>query len=192
MRSYSWRTSRGVGNFQTKIYNRLEKLTARLISTAIRNNHEFNLIPRKISCIQENASKRFVHHSNPQISTFLRSRKMRNLNEAFRMALTEEKALRLHRKRTTPTGTAKFCRNCNRKEHMSWECRQKRRYCTPYKTNTHGVEHCFRKGRMNQTTWSDGVLDSSLGSSCSPRNADGSVPSLNLRRMEFRTKYGML
>lgn len=132
----------------TQYYQRVEEISGRVLSAAQQNCDDKNLIEGKLATIKENALSRFIHHSHPQISAFLRGREIKNLNEAFTLALAEERALNIHKKGFK---SSKYCRNCRTETHNTNECRRSNnnnKYCSFCKNNSHNTIDCFKKGQI--------------------------------------------
>lgn len=107
----------------TDFYKRLEKLKNDCIAAEC-NQCEFpNEITSLKKAIQRTALRRFVLHCKPEISQMLRARDIKTLNEAFSIALQEEKII-------------SYTRMPKPKSNL---------YCTYCKTTTHSTQNCRRK-----------------------------------------------
>lgn len=75
---------------------------------------------------KDTALRRFIFHSNPEISRVLRiHRELDNLNEAFSIAISEEKALQMYKKSSNFSSENKYCKNCKSKSHLTKDGRSK-------------------------------------------------------------------
>nr|CAI5863056.1 unnamed protein product [Callosobruchus analis] len=74
-----------------RFYNKIDSLTTRLINAI----HERGNPTGKVETIKELALQRFIYHSLPDISRFLRGRQIHTLSDALHLAQEEERALSL-------------------------------------------------------------------------------------------------
>lgn len=147
-------------------YNRIENLTTRILNslsgktTAERQG--------RTETISELALQRFIYHSLPEISRFLRGRDFALISTALTSAMEEERALQMHVKDkfyTQPARNTKFCSICKKTNHTTNQCfKNKPRvihqvntsrhhtdnhktpfYCEYCKKPYHTIEKCFKK-----------------------------------------------
>lgn len=142
------------GESISQFYNRIELIVSRVISATSQNCVERTLLPGMIASIKDNALNRFVHHSVPHISSFLRGRDFNTLNDAFTIALGEERAANVH-KTNRPSFTSKYCRKCRKEGHFTGDCRNSNnqnytnnKYCSICKNNSHNTVDCFKKSQI--------------------------------------------
>lgn len=103
-------------------HDRIDKLTVRLLSSITYKSRNEQL--GKIDTIKELALSRFIHHSKPEISRFLRAQSFDDISEALSKAIEEERAINISHQefRTKP---AKFCNFCKKSGHDSKNCFRK-------------------------------------------------------------------
>lgn len=112
-----------MNEYVTDFYKRLEKLKNECIS-AEQNQCEFpNELPSLKKSIQRTALRRFILHCKPEISQMLRARDIKTLNEAFSIALQEEKILSYTR--TQKLKPNLYCSYCKTNTHATHSCRKK-------------------------------------------------------------------
>lgn len=169
--------SEPVASFHDKIY----KLVSRIINTIPSENQ----IQRnsKIEIIKELALTRFVHHSLPDISRFLRGQSLHTMSDAFNKAIEEEKALNMS-KRDHINRSNKFCHHCKIVGHLTNECRKKTvftnqklkasreiKICKYCKKQGHLIEDCFTLKRKNASkTFLESQQPNSLNEQVSQTN----------------------
>ncbi|CAG9131200.1 unnamed protein product [Plutella xylostella] len=101
---------------------RLESCLKRLLSTIKQSNSDPLLLPGQIDSTNQLALHSFLLGINPKLSQVLRSREPRDLNEAFNMALEEEKFSLLESTRNENPRN-KYCNICHRNGHTAAFCR---------------------------------------------------------------------
>lgn len=143
----------------TDYYTRLEKLTSRCLSAVKTTNGDPDLLRGKTAFIKDTALRRFIFHTHPEISRVLRiHRNLDNLNEAFSVARSEEKALQMYRKSSSGSSSdSKYCKNCKSKSHFTKDCRHKSnpsnnterqfngKTCNYCKNKGHEISECRKK-----------------------------------------------
>lgn len=150
----------------TEYYTRLDKLTSRCISALKTKNDNPNLLCGKLAFIKDTALRRFIFHSHPDISRVLRIHtKLDNLNEAYSIAISEEKALQMYKKSSNNSSESKYCKNCKTKSHNTKDCRSKNRsnhhdnnsisdnnskFCRYCKHKGHEISECVKKKQSDE------------------------------------------
>lgn len=109
----------------SSFYERLDRLVTHIINTmAYKTVIEQKI---KIETIQELALSRFIHHSVPEISRFLRSQNVTDISEALSKSIAEERALKISYSEFRQTNRKPMhCTVCNRNGHTSNSCFQKK------------------------------------------------------------------
>lgn len=98
-------------------YNRINSTRIRILSTLSTSENTRNA--GKIEIIEESALSRFIYHSLPEISRFLRCQTLENLLQALNKAEEEEQFLKVGSQRVAPK---KWCDQCKMSNHDSIEC----------------------------------------------------------------------
>lgn len=115
-------TNESVASF----HERIEKIITRILGAmTCRNDIERN---SKIQIIKELGLSRFIHHSVPEISRFLRSQNLETMSAAFSKAIEEERAIKISReefKTKSNNISNKFCQFCKRNGHQTRDCYKK-------------------------------------------------------------------
>lgn len=108
----------------TQFFKRLENLKNECI-TAEGNQVEKDKIDLNSikKSIQRTALRRFILHCKPEISQMLRARDITTLNEAFSIALREEKIQDYTK--TQKQHTSQYCSHCKTHTHTTQNCRKK-------------------------------------------------------------------
>lgn len=101
-------------------FQRIEMLNSRALSAVKLHTQDLAVLQGKIQTINEISLNRFIFHSLPGISQMLRWKDFKDLNSAFTAAVAEERALNIHH-----PSKSKFCSNCKRNNHSTFECRFK-------------------------------------------------------------------
>lgn len=110
----------------------------------------------KAETIRELGLQRFIFHSSPEISRFLRCKQYKNLNEALNDGIEEERAVRMHEERLTDRRIPpKICNLCNQLGHFSRDCpRNQPKFTNPQQNprrNSISCAYCRREGHhINQ------------------------------------------
>lgn len=99
-------------------YSKIDALQNRILSTI--GSSEEN--KGKIELIKDLALNRFVHHSNPEISRFLRCQNLTDISDALSKAMDEEKALKMSTCVSDKFNS--FCNFCQMKGHEIQNCRK--------------------------------------------------------------------
>lgn len=107
----------------TDFFKRLETLKNECITAETNDCEEKNELFGLKKSIQRTALRRFILHCRPEISQMLRARDIKTLNEAFSMALQEEKILS-YTKSQNKSSPTQFCSFCKRNNHTTQNCRQ--------------------------------------------------------------------
>lgn len=116
-------------NFNESIlsfHNRVDKLYTRIVN-CISDNDEGTRKAR-VQIIKELALQRFILHSQPEISRFLRSKNSNNLSDALTSALEEERALQISKSSSLGSRPSKFCKNCKTKTHNTQDCFKNKKF----------------------------------------------------------------
>lgn len=147
-------------------YNRIENLTTRIFNSL--NCKTTTEQKGRTETIAELALQRFIYHSLPEISRFLRGRDFLSISTALTSAIEEERALQMHssdRFNTQSVRNSKFCTICKKANHTTNQCfRNKPRvihqvnssrntndtnktkfYCEYCKKPYHTIDKCFKK-----------------------------------------------
>lgn len=108
----------------TDFFKRVERAKNDCLQAEILNNHESSKedLPGLKRSIQQTALRRFIIHCHPSISTMLRAREIKSLNEAFSLALREEKILNYTKGRQVKE---MYCSFCHKNNHTSENCKRK-------------------------------------------------------------------
>lgn len=105
----------------SSFHERLDRLVTRIVNTMTYKNPNEQSI--KIETIKELALSRFIHHSIPDISRFLRSQNLSDTSEALSKAIAEERALKISNEEFRQKSRQPlFCTICNRNGHASKSC----------------------------------------------------------------------
>lgn len=129
----------------SSFYERLDRLVMRIINTITYKKVEEQEI--KIETIHELALSRFIHHTVPDISRFLRSQNVTSLSEALSKSIAEERALKIsHQEFRQPPRQQSYCTVCNRKGHTSKSC-----YHRTKSTGSHTNIHLNQTSSSNQS-----------------------------------------
>lgn len=86
----------------TDFFKRLEKIKNECIQAEILNTYSDREIPGLKKAIQQTALRRFIIHCKPEISQMLRARNISDLNEAYSIALQEEKLINYTKSKIIP------------------------------------------------------------------------------------------
>lgn len=152
----------------TEYYTRLDKLTCRCLSALKSKNDNPDLLNGKLAFIKDTALRRFIFHSNPEISRVLRIHtSLDDLNKAYSIAISEEKAIFMYKK-SHVTPDTKYCKNCKVKTHNTRDCRSSKnrpnyehnnsanernytnKFCRYCKTKGHEISDCFKKKQNDE------------------------------------------
>lgn len=127
-----------VSQFLFRIETALKKLLVSVQQNII-NQVE---LEGRIASMNDLALHTFILNLRPEISQMLRAREIRTLNEAYNIALEEEKVQLMfrHQQNTKP----KYCTFCHMNGHNSHECNRKFNY---YKKNN--ISNEFAKIRIS-------------------------------------------
>lgn len=144
-------------------YNRIENLTTRILNSI--SNKSVSEKRGRSETISEIALQRFMYHSLPDISRFLRGRDFSTISSALTAALEEERALQMYKNTRGPSQFSsnfnkKFCTICRRTNHNTNQCfrnkqkpihqmtsqqRPKPNFCDYCKKPYHTIDKCFKK-----------------------------------------------
>lgn len=107
-------------------HERIDKIVTRLLNSMTYKNENEQI--GKIETIKELALSRFIHHSVPDISRFLRSQNLSDMSEAYSKAVLEERALKISLdefKIKTSTSSNLHCSFCKKSGHTVKNCFKK-------------------------------------------------------------------
>lgn len=155
----------------TDFFKRLEKLKNECICAEQNQCENPNDISSLKRAIQRTALRRFILHCKSEISQMLRARDINTLNEAFSIALQEEKVLAYTRPAPKHKSTH-YCTICKMNNHSTQNCRKKRinhnpnnfnnpntsnsnsydsnKYCNYCKNKGHVISECRKLKFKNQ------------------------------------------
>lgn len=130
---------------------RIEACLKRLLSSIKQSCTNQALLPGQIESVNELALTTFVLEVNSQISQMLRSKETQTLNDAFNMALSEEKFNSLQNKTTT-----RICSKCHKlakqqkakpvfSTNQNENNRNNYKFCRYCKKKGHLIEQCFKR-----------------------------------------------
>jgi len=158
-------------------YDRVDQLTTRTIQAVVIDHPDEEI--GKIQSIRDLQLSRFLYHCHPEISRFLRSQKINNINEALNLGLDEENALKTIKNDTkySPSNSfQKYCTFCKKTGHDKSKCynlnkinkshepkpiyatdlNDKKPSCSFCGKIGHIIDHCFKK-KNNQSSNSQNV-----------------------------------
>lgn len=148
-------------------YNRIENLTTRILNSI--SNKSASEKRGRTETISEIALQRFMYHTLPDISRFLRGRDFSTISSALTAALEEERALQMYKNVRGPSQVnqnKKFCTICRKTNHNTNQCfrnkqkpihqmtlqqRPKLNFCDYCKKPYHTIEKCFKKQNDERT-----------------------------------------
>lgn len=110
----------------TDFFKRVERAKADCLHAETLNCQSDAHLPGLRKAIQETALRRFIIHCKPEISQMLRARDISSLNDAYTLALQEEKIINYTKGRS-----------------------QSLSYCSYCKTNTHSFQQCRKRSATN-------------------------------------------
>lgn len=117
----------GHGESVASFHERIDKIVTRLLNSMSYKNENEQI--GKIETIKELALSRFIHHSIPDISRFLRSQNLSEMSEAYSKAVLEERALKisLDEFKIRPSTSSNLnCSFCKKSGHIAKNCFKKR------------------------------------------------------------------
>ncbi|KAL3276312.1 hypothetical protein HHI36_024247 [Cryptolaemus montrouzieri] len=109
-------SNENISNFSNELKNKNECIQAELL------NSEANEFAGQKIAIQRTALRRFIFHCRPEISQMLRARDIKTLNEAYDLALQEEKILNYVKPHKS---TNLYCSICKMTNHPTQNCKKK-------------------------------------------------------------------
>lgn len=121
----------------TDFFKRVERAKNDCLQAEILNNQDYSkdCLPGLKRSIQQTALRRFIIHCHPAISVMLRAREIATLNEAFSLALQEEKILNYTKPRSQKGLYCSFCdqtnhslENCNKRKQRSHNIQPRRAF----------------------------------------------------------------
>ncbi|KAL3271840.1 hypothetical protein HHI36_022310 [Cryptolaemus montrouzieri] len=145
-------------------FKRVEKTKNECIQAELLNSEANEFAGQKIA-IQRTALRRFISHCRPEISQMLRARDIKTLNEAYDLALQEEKILNYVKPHKS---TNLYCSICKMTNHPTQNCKKKKYtnsnqntnpstskktndsqkskyFCSFCKIPGHSIEYCRKK-----------------------------------------------
>lgn len=108
----------------TDFFKRVEKIKNSCIQAEINNCTAQEDLPGLKRAIQRTALRRFIIHCKPEISHMLRAREINNLNDAYNLALQEEKIINYTKHKVQNPSV--YCKNCKSHSHNTNNCRKPR------------------------------------------------------------------
>lgn len=157
-------------------YNRIDKLCTRILNSVSCRDEGERL--GRVETIKELSLQRFILHSLPDISRFLRGKEPKNLSDAFNAAAEEERALQVSKSNYLHNHNKnKYCSNCKTKSHNTRDCFKKNnnrsremtvnlnapqnvsrqnfqrsnKFCNYCKKQGHLIADCFKRKKNNET-----------------------------------------
>lgn len=112
----------GLNESVASYHDRIDKLVMRLMNSMTFKEPSEQI--GKIETVKELALSRFIYHSIPEISRFLRSQNPADLSEALNKAFEEERALKISYSEYK-TKQPRSCSFCSRSGHTDRECFKK-------------------------------------------------------------------
>lgn len=109
----------------TEFFKRVERAKNDCLQAEILTNNGKSKedLPGLKRSIQQTALRRFIIHCHPSISAMLRAREIDTLNEAFSLALQEEKILNYTKGRPSK---ALYCSFCDKSNHSFENCNKRK------------------------------------------------------------------
>lgn len=128
-------------------YNRIDKLCTRILNSLTCPDESERL--GRVATIKELSLQRFILHSIPDISRFLRSKEPKTLSEAFNAALEEERALQVS-KSNFNNRPPKFYSNIRTKTHNTRDCYKKNQTSTVHLNSSENTNSRQNRNAPNQ------------------------------------------
>lgn len=127
----------------TEFFKRVEKVKNECIQAETLNCENQNELIGLKKAIQRTALRRFIIHCKPEISQMLRARDIATLNDAFTLALQEEKIINYTKSKSSSNSTSSYS-NSNSNSHST----KSNLYCSYCKTHTHTTQNCKKKPNL--------------------------------------------
>lgn len=106
----------------TDFFKRVERAKNDCIQAETINSKSEIDLPGLKRAIQQTALRRFIIHCKPEISQMLRARDINSLNDAYSLALQEEKIINYTKIRAPNQA---YCSYCKKNNHTASQCRKK-------------------------------------------------------------------
>lgn len=147
----------------TDYFKRLEKLKNECMAAEQNLAEDPKEIPSLKKSVERTALRRFILHCKPEISQMLRARNIKTLNEAFSIALAEEKIISYTKPQHLKPSL--YCSYCKTKTHSTQNCRKKppqtnknntpssydaTKFCNYCKNKGHTIQECRKRQYRNQ------------------------------------------
>lgn len=154
-------------------HERIDKVITRLLNSMSQTDEK-----GKIETIKELGLSRFIYHSKPDISRFLRAQSLTKMSDALNKALEEERALTISNEEFTYKRQtfSKYCNFCKKKGHITQECYRKQnstqkninfnknanntesnpsfdkngKFCNYCKKRGHLIDECYKRKYNNE------------------------------------------
>lgn len=174
-------------------YNRIDKLCTRILNSVSCQDERERL--GRVETIKELSLQRFILHSLPDISRFLRGKEPKTLSDAFNAAMEEERALQVSKSNNSQYSQNKYCSHCKTKTHYTKDCFKRKNFqrkevpvninntqnrnpqqnsnkiCNYCKKQGHLINECFKRQRNNEKR--NGVNPNT--NSHNARNSDNAI-----------------
>lgn len=156
----------------TQYISKIETCLKRLLSCVTQNCDNEDLLPGQLENINQLALHTFLMGVNPHISQILRARNPSDLNDAFNIAIEEEKFFFLQnsRKPNNSNNNPKKCGICHKIGHSTNNCFRQNtnmnkkpneykkifnlnipKFCKYCRKEGHVIENCFRLKNKNDS-----------------------------------------
>lgn len=122
----------------TDYFKRVERAKNNCFQSESINSTSSIELPGIKRAIQQTALRRFIIHCKPEVSQMLRARDINSLNEAYGLALQEEKIINYTKNGNNAGSSRIFCSYCKKDNHSSSQCRQKNRKFQSNTQNSYG------------------------------------------------------
>ena len=125
----------GVHESVVSFHERLDKITMRLLNTMTFKSETEQR--GKIETIKELTLSRFIYHSVPEISRFLRSQNFELISDALSKAIEEERAIKIsNHEFKQGSHNHKICSYCKKSGHLARDCYKQKHSTQASQKNT--------------------------------------------------------